>query len=546
MRPLRRLVRPALLAAITLLAGCETQPLLKRSGLADLSNSLSTPALVLAPDAPLPPAPERQWADPSQDIDSYRVAGWGLVSMPTLQAYLNRLYATIKTTGGHADWPGSVYILADPALRATSTPAGNVFISLGWIRSIESEDEIFALLSHEFSHVYLNHHAGNDIGNAADLATRMAGVAWVIANRNVQAVAMNGMYVMAGVQTLGSGMAMPAWQRSQEEDADRLGAAISLRNGYSYSRGFKLFLEHIDSYDTTQQAQAATRDQAAFEALRQSAGMAAAEKARREQGNVKDVTGLGKVSTDMQVKLAEGSVEVQTAFRRAIDQFKAKVTDNHDSAAAREETLGKAIAPLLAGKPRPAARVEAWKTALKQRDTAAVIDHYALLPAIEEAIAARKLSEAFQLAQTAASGSTANDALPLYYLQTVTGLMQPGQMVPDLLRRHLRAPERSWKFELLMANSVAKRDRALGKALIEEQFQYFHKAPPAWPDLIAFYREQGFNAEAKSMAQECAWKLPSYRESCVHNAKTEAELQAEKAAAEREGKRLADKLIKPR
>lgn len=546
MKSMRLFARPATLIAVMLLVGCETQPLLKGEGLASLTTPLGVPATVLAPEAPLPPAPTRQWADSTQDVDSYRVAGWGLVSIPTLQTYLNRLYAAVKATGGYPNWPGSVYILADPALRATSTPAGNIFISLGWIRSIESEDEIVALLSHEFSHVYLNHHAGTDVGNAAQTVSQLAAVAWMIANRNVQATAMNGAYAVAGVQTFGSGVAMPAWQRSQEEEADRLGAAISLRSGYSYSQGFKLFLEHIDSYDTMQQAQDDALEQAGFDALRRAAGQAAAEQARREQGNVKDVSGLGKASSDLQVKLAESSTDVQSAFRRAIGQFKAKVTDNHDSAASREDTLSKAIAPVLAGKPRPAQRAEAWKSALKQRDTAVLLNHYALFPAIDEAIAAKRLPEALQLANTAASGPTTNDALPLYYLQTVTGLMQQGQMVSDLPRRHLRAPERSWKLELLIASSLAKRDRAVGKALIEEQFLYFHRAPPAWPELIAFYRENGFNTEAKTMAQECSAKLPAYRTACVQSAKTESEQQADKAAAEREGKRLADKLIKSR
>lgn len=546
MKSIRRFVRPAMLVAAMLLVGCETQPLLKSEGLASLLGPLGVPATVLALDAPLPPTPARQWPDLTLDVDSYRVAGWGLVSMPTLQTYLNRLYATVKTTSGYPNWPGSVYILADPALRATSTSAGNIFISLGWVRSIESEDEIFALLSHEFSHVYLNHHAGTDVGNAAQTVTQLAAAAWMIANRNVQSTAMNGAYVIAGVQMLGSGVAMPAWQRFQEEEADRLGAAISLRNGYSYSQGFKLFLEHIDSYDTTQQAQAEIREKASFDAMRKAAGQAAAEQARRDQGNVKDVSGLGKTSSDLRVKLAEESTDVQTAFKQAVDRFKAKVTDNHDSAASREDTLSKAIAPLLVGKPRPTARSEAWKSTLKQRDTTVLLDHYALFPAIDEAIAAKRLPEALQLANTAASGATANDALPLYYLQTVTGLMRPGQMVPDLPRRHLRASERSWKLELLIASSLARRDRLGGKVLIEEQFLYFHKAPPAWPELIAFYRDNGFNTEAKSMAQECSAKMPSYRTACVQSAKTESEQQAEKAASEREGKRLSDKLIKNR
>ncbi len=192
---------------------------------------------------------------------------------------------------------------------------------------------------------------------------------------------------------------------------------------------------------------------------------------------------------------------------------------------------------MLAGKPRPAARVDAWKRATGQRDTATVLEHYALLPRVDDAIASKNLREARHLANIAASGVTANDALPLYYLQRVAS-------VPDLARRHARAPERSWKFELWLASNLAQRDRASARALVEEQFNYFHKAPPAWPDVIAFYRDHGFVEQAKSMAQDCLLAMPSYRAACIASAKTESERAAERAAAEREAKRLADKIIK--
>lgn len=534
----RPIVLIAGLLALALQTGCVTQPLQKALG------SGATTISVLAPDARLPPPPPRTWSDPVRDVDVYRVQGWGLVSMPAMQRYLDRLYASIKATAGQPDWPGAVYILSAPEMKATATPAGNVFISLGWLRTIETEDEIVALLSHEFSHVYLDHHAGQDVRNAVDLMSRLASVAWALANRNLPTNGSNGIMAIAATHEVGMGIAMPAWQRSQEDEADRLGAALSHRMGYSYTQGFKLFLEHIESYDATQQKAAEALSLRAAESQRAAAVRSAAEEARRQLGTPKDA--FTQTATDLQVGLAGHVADIETSLKRTIADVKNRVTDNHESAASREDTLTAAMMPLLAGKPRPPPRTERWKAVLAERDTAVILQQYALIPSIEAAISARNLPEARRLAQQAASGVTANDAAPLVYLQMVTELMQPGAVATDLQARNLRAAERSWQFQLRQAQILARRDRARARLLAEQQFEYFRKAPPAWPDLIAFYRDNGFIDQAKAMAQDCVWAQPSYRVACLESAKTESDRSAERAAGDREAKRLVDKWIKPR
>ena len=83
-----------LVASALLLAGCETQPLLKMVGVGGSSSGSSSifSKTVVPANAPLPEAASREWADAEMDVNSYRVAGWGLVSMPAMQAYLNKFY----------------------------------------------------------------------------------------------------------------------------------------------------------------------------------------------------------------------------------------------------------------------------------------------------------------------------------------------------------------------------------------------------------------------------------------------------------------------
>ena len=120
-------------------------------------------------------------------------------------------------------------------------------------------------------------------------------------------------------------------------------------------------------------------------------------------------------------------------------------------------------------------------------------------------------------------------------------LARPGAPVGDLARRHLNAAERSWKFEYLQSVGLAKSNRAGGRSLLDQQFAYFQKAPVLWPDVIAFYRDNGYLDDARAMAQTCLLRMPAYRAACSESAKTDAERQAEAAAAERKAKEIVDK-----
>ena len=56
-------------------------------------------------------------------------------------------------------------ILANPAPEALSTPDGNIYIAMQWLRSVDSEDELAAIIAHETSHVLLHHHSSDMVNH---------------------------------------------------------------------------------------------------------------------------------------------------------------------------------------------------------------------------------------------------------------------------------------------------------------------------------------------------------------------------------------------
>ncbi|MEM5401264.1 M48 family metalloprotease [Paraburkholderia unamae] len=541
----------------------------------------------LAPGAPekpvikiageLPPPPAHTWPDAKQDLNDHRADGWGLVSMPELEQYLNALLQKIKVTTGTADWPVTVHITSDTSLNASSTAAGNIYVPLGWIMSAQSEDEIFAILSHEYGHIYLNHYALYDVRNAGDASAILAGVTWSVVNRNVVDRGWNGLDKIMLVQSIGTTVLMPAWQRSIEEQADLFGATVSLRCGYSYIYGFKAFLERIDTYDTEARERdeklQKAQDDAMHEKIRAdtlaripkgSVPMASAPAsgasatavaaaaapmsdaqpsgpAQALQGINDALAKLNDALTQGQVSLNTGAYDAQRALDRALAKGMASLRDTHPEGAAREDDLSKAVEGLIAGK-RPPATTAPWEAARKQRHTKEVLAHYAMLSDIDMLEAQHRYVEAYRLAQRAASGATANDAAPDYYLANLLALSHarssetPGQ----ILARNQKAPERSWRVQVQLADAMAASNRAQARAFLEGQFAWFGQAPQTWPDMIAFYRDTGDVQRGKQMALACGINFANYRAACSNASMTPAELAQIKAKTDAHAKMIVD------
>ncbi len=519
------------------MAGCVTVPE-RPAFLGGASKPVSAEAAgEIAPAAP------RQWADSAQDVSAHRADGWGLVSMPRMESYLRALHQKLKTMSGQPNWPGSVYVLADPSFKASSSAAGNIYISIGWLRSIASEDELFALLSHEFGHVYLNHHVVYEVKDVGDTASRLAAVGWMVANRNAQATSgTNGVYVINGLRELANGTLITAWQRSIEEEADRFGAVMSLRAGYSYSQGFKTFLERIETFESGERDRAEAQRKALVEQQRTALINETTKRVTKEQGGV--VSPLGEGVLDLQVNMSTAVLDFRNELSTTISAAVARAKETHDAAAEREEVLSKAVEPLLEGRARSPAKVKPWTDAVRDPPTAEKLEHYALLSSVSTALGEARVKDAQKLAQDAASGASALDAMPLYYLSLANDL---AKMRPDgleVLRRHLKAPERSWKLSLLLARRMATSNRTAATGMLEEQFAYLGKVPAIWPDLIAFYRDFGQVEKAKNLSGTCVLQFAAYRDACIANATTERERKVQEAASERKTKELVDKSFK--
>lgn len=531
------LVLAAALAAAALLGGCESMP----KKLADLPMVSKFAAPLPRPDAVLPPPVQRTWPASGQDELSQRARGFGLVAAPEMERYLNGLYARIKTQAGVKDWPGRVHILASDALQAYATSAGNLYVSLPWLTSVQSEDELVALLSHEFGHIYLHYHELEGAVADADMAAGVLALGVGIARKTAQATGWTDVDSLVAVYTLGRGLATTVYGRSQESAADNFGLNISLKLGYSYEHGMKAFLERMASWEEKNEVREKEHQEQVVKAVREQAAKTIARQNPAPQNAASQ--SLVQAQSDLNAGL-NGALQQLTFDIKGVAK---KMGSDHPATVERIDTLTTAVGSLPAFQDKEPSFLPLDR-ARKERRTATLLANYA---AAFEVINAPKAPRSLTLARQASSGVTATHAVPLFALYTALN-EQPaptrGQR-PDpgaVLEANFRSePDRAWKIYQERSSKLQDaRQTAAAKKVMDQGMAYFQGAAEPWPEAIRFYGEtQGWN-EAKKMAQNCGSSFRSMAARCTQAAASPSELAETARKSKEKGEQIGKRLFK--
>jgi len=135
-----------------------------------------------------------------------------------------RLAATIPSD---KSWPFEFHVIPQKEINAFALPGGEMFVNIGTVTAAKSEAELAGVMAHEMSHVYMQHSA-KQMGKA-QLTEGLAGLAGAILGAKGGAL---GSLAQTGVQ-VGAGMVMMKYSRSDESQADAVGAIILYKAGYN-------------------------------------------------------------------------------------------------------------------------------------------------------------------------------------------------------------------------------------------------------------------------------------------------------------------------
>ena len=125
---------------------------------------------------------------------------------------------------------------ADAAARASAGSGGRVTISAGMVRLTETEDELAAVIGHEFGHHLAGHLDRQRLRNATAGTVAGTVIGAVVPFGGLAALAVG-----QGAAELGAGAARLAYSKAEEREADYLGAFLVARAGYDLDRAEALW-----------------------------------------------------------------------------------------------------------------------------------------------------------------------------------------------------------------------------------------------------------------------------------------------------------------
>jgi predicted Zn-dependent protease len=141
-----------------------------------------------------------------------------------IQSLGKRLVATIPP---EHSWPFQFHVVAQKDINAFALPGGPLFFNVGTITAADNEAELAGVMAHEISHVYMQHSAKQQ--SKGSLLEGLAGIVGAIVGR---VGGTWGSLAKMGIQ-FGAGTLMLKYSRSDEAQADAVGAIILWKAGYN-------------------------------------------------------------------------------------------------------------------------------------------------------------------------------------------------------------------------------------------------------------------------------------------------------------------------
>ena len=195
---------------------------------------LGMPVWAVAPSTPQLPNPGtvRMSRDDQQKL-GLQAMGEVYKQMPVLPdsspitQYVQRLgKKLVAQIPQQYTWPYQFHVIAQKEINAFALPGGPMFINVGTIAAAQNEAQLAGVMSHEMSHVYMQHSAKAATSTKRTIAEIVGAASGVLGGSAV------GDLARAGIQ-FGAGTLLLKYSREDEAQADAVGAIIMYKAGYN-------------------------------------------------------------------------------------------------------------------------------------------------------------------------------------------------------------------------------------------------------------------------------------------------------------------------
>src|SRR5207248_8554206 len=132
----------------------------------------------------------------------------------------------VKQIPPENSWPYQFHVVPQKEINAFALPGGPIFINVGTITAAANEAQLAGVMSHEMSHVYMQHSAKQASSPKHTIAEVLGAVGGILGGSAL------GNLARMGIQ-FGAGSLLLKYSREDEAQADSVGAIIMYKSGYN-------------------------------------------------------------------------------------------------------------------------------------------------------------------------------------------------------------------------------------------------------------------------------------------------------------------------
>lgn len=439
---------------------------------------------------------------PVTDLDIQRRA-FGVVEAPTLERELTALLEELRAVVPGNAPAARIYVTPDPAFGAHASAEGSLFIAYGMLMSVESRDELAALLAHEYGHIVLGHTPPSLAEQMSKSVGDVAGLYMDYRYGSVGNGQLEDLRSKDRRRVLSFGVAMstvqdgliPSHSRRHEREADLFAADTLVAAGYNPTAMADL-MSRVGTWEDARQAALKQRELALVDI----------EALAREAAQKGDVEGTlnSVISGGLHNLIAAGG----NAFTRGFNKLRRR----HDTPEARLDLIVEHLAETHPDAPRPALRPIPWS------DDPSVAELFAGIARTHElldALGEEKPGELDELATSVARSRAAATPLARYALMQLRGSRDSKGEIVEKLVREISRPDSLFQANVLALELLEEygspEQKLAALALSRESLGDPNELVPY---AVRFYRQAGNETRATLELSRCMAAAGPVRESC--------------------------------
>lgn len=394
-----------------------------------------------------------------KDVGYVRYGNKTVANLPALQAYVNSVLTKLRKSLPGKPIVATVYITPQKDFEAYTLEHGAIFISLGTLLSLENEDELAALMAHEYSHVLLNHHAKDTFELMTRYGMRYANI-YLQTRTNSGKAQENQMKTLKIANWVTDKALFPNWNKGQENDADILAVDLLIRSGYNAD---------------------------AMTAMLKKVELTILEK--------KDFVGQNPVKVTKTAKdQSKLKVDLDVLAANAVGSLENQLDRDYESAKVRQKRVRDYLKREYKKRARPGYQAAVYRNQFQQRETKPRVGQYLSAHEAEQALLLSKqgLNKAAPLCERAIGGALGEDPytrMLMYYIRNSQKHTDKAQI--NLQKAYATGGAPMYTYELLVEQNMQRKQFEQTKALLEEMEAEFDEPVEMLPNMISVQKQLG-------------------------------------------------------